>query len=219
MAYSRSYSKRPVRRYKRKTSWYNKKYSTLQLAKKAAKGVYYLKGLVNSEMLHNQSTGSTNTDSTGTMTLLNGMAQNDTVNGRTGNSILMRNLFLRLGFVQHASATSTVYRVMVVQDSQQIGDTTPAISDILESVSVYSPLSTASSGRFKILKNWMFSTSNASNTVKLLEKYFDFRFHTRFNGTASTDIQKNGLYLVTLCDQATNKPSFNYTWKVGYHDN
>lgn len=212
------YRKRGYRR-KKTTKWYRKKYDAISIAKHAAKGVWYLKGLVNSEMFHNQSTGSTTIPNTGTMTLLNGMAQNDTSSGRTGNSILMRNVFLRLGFKNHASATSTTFRVMLVLDKQQVGDTNPTIADILETVNPYAPLATATVGRFKVLKNWFFNNNTASNTFKKIDYYKQFRFHTRYNGTANTDIQKNGLYLITLADEATNTPTFAYTWKVGYHDN
>lgn len=215
--YARRNTRGRVRR--RRTPWYRRKYDALSLAAKAAKGVWYLKGLVNSEMLHNQATGTTFSPNIGTITLLNGMAQGDTSSQRTGNSILMRNIFLRLGFQQHPSATTTTYRVMLVLDTQQVGDTSPTISDILETVNVYSPLSTASSGRFKVMKNWFFNTNNVSTTFRALNYYKDVRFHTRYNGPANTDIQKNGLYLITLSDQATNAPSFTYTWKVGYHDN
>lgn len=204
---------------RRRTPWYRKKYDALSLAAKAAKGVWYLKGLVNSEMLHNQSTGSTLVPNTGVVTLLNGMAQNDTSSGRTGNSILMRNVFLRLGFQQHPSATSTTYRVMLVLDTQQVGDVSPSVGNILESVNVYSPLATDSAGRFKIMKNWFFNTNTVSTTYKSINLYKQFRFHTRYNGPANTDIQKNGLYLVLLSNEPTNQPTCAFTWKVGYHDN
>jgi len=207
-------------RYRKKsTKWYRKKYDAVSIAKHAARGVWYLKGLVNSEMLHNQSIGSTTTNNAGTMTLLNGMAQNDTSSGRTGNSVLMRNVHLRLGFEQHASASITTYRVILLWDTQQQGDTLPAVTDVLESASPYSPLSTASAGRFKILKSWFFTTDDNKAQTKLLQLYKQFRVHTRYNGTANTDIQKNGLYLMTISDQATNVPTFRYSWKVGYHDN
>ena len=128
------YRKRGYRR-KKSTKWYRKKYDAISIAKHAAKGVWYLKGLVNSEMFHNQQTGSTTVPNTGVLTLLNGMAQNDTSSGRTGNSILMRNVFLRLVLTQHPNATSTVYRVMLVLDKQQISDTSPTITNILETFS------------------------------------------------------------------------------------
>jgi len=212
-----AYAKR--KRSFKKKPWYRKKYDTISLAKKALQGVWYLKGLVNSEMLHNQGLGSTTTNNAGTMTLLNGMAQNDTSSGRTGNSILMRNVHLRLGFEQHASATVTTYRVILLWDTQQTADTSPAVTDVLESASPYSPLATANVGRFKVIKNWFFTTDDTKAQTKLIECYKQFRVHTRYNGTANTDIQKMGLYLLTLSDQATNVPTFRYSWKVGYHDN
>jgi len=65
----------PPRRYARRKTYRKKKsynkgifntnnftpQSAYSLAVQAAKDIWYLKGLVNSEMLHNQSTGSTTT--------------------------------------------------------------------------------------------------------------------------------------------------------------
>lgn len=214
-----TYSRRTRRRTRRRTPWYNRRYNAMQLAAKAAKGVWYLKGLVNSEMLHNQSTGNTVVPSTGVVTLLNGMGQGDAASARTGNSILMRNVFLRLCFTQNAAAVTTIYRVMLVLDKQQVGDTLPTISDILETVNPLSPLATASVGRFKVMKNWFFTTDDTKSQTRTIDYYKDFRFHTRYNGASNTDIQKNGLYLILLSDQPVNTPRIDYTWKVGYHDN
>lgn len=220
MAYVRkTYRKKTYKPRNKRISYTKGAQNAFALAKQAARDIWYLKGLVNSEMLHNQSTGNTLVPNTGTMTLLNGMAQNDTSSGRTGNSILMRNVFIRLCFTQNASATSTIYRVMLVLDSQQIGDTNPTIPDILETVNPIAPLSTASAGRFKVLKNYFFTTDDDKGQTKIINFYKDFRFHTRYNGTANSDIQKNGLYLVMLTDQPTNAPRVDFTWKVGYHDN
>lgn len=182
-------------------------------------GVKKLQGLVNSEMFHNQGTGSTTIPNTGIITLLNGMAQNDTSSGRTGNSILMRNVMFRAIFTQNATAVATQLRAMIILDTQQVSDNSPVLSDILESINVVSPLSTASAGRFKVMKSWIFTLDDTKSQTKVIDYYKQFRFHTRYNGTSGTDIQKNGLYLVLLSDQSINVPTINYTWKVGYHDN
>lgn len=147
------------------------------------------------------------------------MAQGDTSSQRTGNSILMRNVFLRLVFTQSSAATSTIYRVMLIKDTQQVGDQSPAAPDILESLNPLSPLNTSTVGRFKVMKNWFFTTDDTKTQTRVLNLYKNFRFHTKFNGTANTDIQKNGLYLFMITDQPTNVPRVDYTWKVGYHDN
>ena len=217
-----AYRKRTYRRRRRATRaqpWFKNANSAYKLAAQAAKDIWYIKGLVNSEMLHRTVSGSTTTSSTGTMTLLNALGQDDTSSGRTGNSVLMRNVLVRAVFTQNPTAISTQYRVMIVKDTQQISDTAPAVSDILESLNPLSTLKVGNAGRFKILKSWFFTTDDDKGQTKVINYYKDMRMHTRFNGIADTDIQKNGLYLVTICNQATNTPTFDYYWKVGYHDN
>ena len=216
----------PRKTYRRKKTyrkqnqpWFKNANSAYKLAVRAAKDIWYLKGLVNSEMLHRTNSGSTTSNSTGTLTLLNGFGQDDTASGRTGNSVLMRNVLVRLVFTQHPTAISTQYRVMIVLDTQQISDTNPSVTDILESANPLSTLKVGNAGRFKILKSWMFTTDDDKGQTKVINYYKDMRMHTRFNGIADTDIQKNGIYLVTICNQATNTPTFDYYWKVGYHDN
>ena len=207
------------RKYNRANQWSKTPQTPRQLALQAYKGVKYLKGLVNSEMFHRTNSGSTTTSSTGTMTLLNGFSQNDTDNGRTGNSVLMRNVLIRLVFTQNATAISTQYRVMIVLDTQQISDTNPSVTDILESANPLSTLKVGNAGRFKVLKSWMFTTDDTKSQTRVINYYKNMQMHTRYNGTADTDIQKNGLYLVTICNQATNTPTMDFYWKVGYHDN
>lgn len=208
------------RKYRRAKVWANTPQTPKQLAIQAYKGVRYLKGLVNSEMLHNQVSGSVSVNnSTGQVISLTSIGQNDTDAGRTGNSILARNLFIRLGITQNSSATSTFYRIMLVLDTQQVADTAPTIAQILQSASTLSPLNDDNTGRFKIMQNWFFTTDNTKNTTRVIEKYYKIYKHVRFNGTTSSDIQKNGMYLVMLSDQSTNTPSIAYNVKLGYHDN
>lgn len=223
MPYRRQY-KKSIRPKRQSQSWTryvtpNNAQKALALAKASYVGVKYIKGLVNSEMLHTQGNATSNISSTGTVVHLSSIAQGDTSSGRTGNSILSRNLLLRIAIANNVSAVNTFHRVMLVWDTQQIGDTSPTISDILESVSYLSPLATATVGRFKILYTKTFSTNTVNNTNKIIDKYFNFNKHIRYNGTAGADIQKNGLYLVMLSDQAINTPTYFYQYKLGYHDN
>lgn len=217
----RNYSRRSRRtRRGRRTPWYNKKYSTLQLAKKAAQGVYYLKGLVNSEMLkYDIATTSASINTTGSVIHLTNIAQGDTDNARTGNSILARKMLLRMQFYQNAAAVNTTFKVILLMDKQQVSDTGPAVTDILDAASTLSPLNSNTVGRFNILGSWLFHTSTDRDTV--VEKTFfkDLRTHIRWNGTTASDIQKNGVYLMLISDQATNVPTVFYNWRLSYHDN
>lgn len=217
--------RRPYRKGSRsrrsKTPWYNRRYNAMQLAAKAARGVWYLKGLVNSEMKHYVTTATVTPDNTtGSVINLVATAQGDSdVGEREGNSIFLRNLLIRLAITQNATATSTFYRIMVVQDTQQIGDTAPTIGNVLNTASTLSSLNTGTAGRFKIIKNWFFSTDDFKSNTRNIEYYKDMRVHVRYNGSAASDIQKNGFYLMMLSDQATNTPSITYNCKIGYHDN
>lgn len=225
MPYRRSGSRSAYRRRPRRfgprrkaVGFLDRKYSTRDIAMGAWKAAKVIRGLVNSEMLHSQAEGSTTVATAGTCTLINGLAQGDQASARTGNSVLMRTIFLRLAFTQHASAVTTFYRCMLVLDTQQISDTAVSVSDVLETSSTISALATASVGRFKVLYNNIFSTST-NDPTHIEEVYKNVYFHTRFNGTGSVDIQKNGVYLIVISDQPTNAPTMKYMWKVGYHDN
>lgn len=211
---------RRIRRTRRRAPWYKRRYNALQLASKAARGVWYLKGLVNSEMHHLVTNSTVSVTNTATIIPLTAIGQDDTASGRTGNSILLRNIFMRWGLTNNPAASSTYFRCLLVQDKQQIGDTAPTITDVLQSSSTLSSLSLNSAGRFKILKDWFFILNNVDKTSRNAKLYLDVRKHVRFNGAAGTDIQKNGIYMMVLSDQVIGTaPSFVYNVKLGWHDN
>jgi len=218
MVYARrtNYRRRPSS-YKKKP-WYQKKYNAMEIATKAAKGVWYLKGLVNSEMMHVQGDSSTTCSNTGTIVHLTPIAQNDTSSGRTGNSVFIRNILTRFWFLKNDANDFTSCRVIFFVDTQQVGDTAPTVANVLESTSTLSPLNTANAGRFKVLKNYEFLLDTTRPSREL--KYFsNMRHHVRYNGTANTDIQKGGIYMLALTSDAANPAAFAYNYKLGYHDN
>lgn len=217
------YRRRNVKR-KTKSPWYKRKYNAMQLAAKAWRSVKYIKGLVNSEMLHKDFTYSVGTliANTGFVTHLTGIAQDDTIAGRTGNSLLLRNLTYRYKLEVNASVTSNTTILMILfRDNQQISDTTPAITDILTSSTTESLLATGNFGRFKILSRKVFTLTPASggNPAREITGYFNLQKHIRYNGIASTDIQKNGHYIAFLSSENTNYPTIVGSARIGYHDN
>lgn len=211
------------RRYsrRRKTGLWHKKVSAAQVAgaaMSAYRGVKYLRGLVNSERMHLINSATFNPDSSGDITHLTNIGQNDTATGRTGNSVLLRDIFYRFQITGNASATGTFYRIILFQDKQQIGDTSPTVADVLNSIEVQSPLNSNTAGRFKILKDYYFSTNQDSRT-RTFKNYIKLHSHIRYNGSTANDIQKNGIYLLMLSNEATNTPTFTYNIKMGWHDN
>lgn len=222
--YTRPYARSSRRPYKsRKTPWYNKRYSAQQLAVKAWKATKYLKGLVNSEMLHKDFAYSAQTiTNSGFITSLNAIDQDDTSSGRTGNSILVRNLAMRYKLEINSSVTlDTSVMLMLIQDTQQIGDTNPTLAGVLQSVTPESLLNLSAAGRYKVLWRKTFILTPASGGRPAIEvvKYFNLYSHVRFNGTTGNDIQKNGYYLIAVSSENANYPTITGSARVGYHDN
>lgn len=215
---SRSYKRRPRRR----VSWYNRKYSTLQLAKKAWYATKYLKGLVNSEMFHKNNTFTLGAAQSQIWSMVN-VAIGDDDASRTGNSILLRNLYVR-GTIEINSAVTGDTRVtcMLVKDKQQIADSSPSISDIVTSATDPDTLlATGTLGRFKIMwrKTYILTPASGGRNALSLNKYWKIYDHVRYNGPLGTDTQKNGYYLVVISSENVNYPSVRFNTRTGYHDN
>lgn len=214
------FNRRYNRRYKRKGSpWYKRKYNAMQLASKAWKGVRYIKGLVNSEMLTATYTANIGPSSTGTILSLNQLGQGDGNGQRTGLSVFMRRINAHFTVVNNSTAGQVFHRWILFIDNQQIGDTAPAVTDVLETSDVRSSLNPNTSGRFTILKNWEFYTSQLSSDCKNVKYFKDLRHHIRFNGVNTGDVQRGGIYMIFLSNQPTNTPTVSYNIKTSYHDN
>lgn len=204
------------------------------IAKAAWSGVKYLRTLVNSEVhKHDVAPTSQAIGTTATIIQLNAIAQGDTVSSRTGNSILAKYLAVKMSLAIHGSATNTVVRLIIFIDHQQIADTAPGTTDLLNSNSTLAHIQTNTVGRFEVIKDWFItldSASRASFTTQLYKnfagrtqrgRYYDSGtgLHCKFNGTGSTDIQSNGIYFLMLSSEATNTPTLTYSARFGFHDN
>lgn len=217
--------KKPYKKYnKTRKAWYDKQFTPRQIgsmALSAASGVKYLKSIVNSERHYHTRTADLNPSSTGQVVHLTDVGQDDTSTGRTGNSILLRGININLECSMNASITNgeTYFRIIVFKDNQQIGDTTPAVTDILESAKTSAFLNQDHAGRFQILKNYYFSLDSIKGKSRIIRHYINQHLHVRWNGINGSDIQKNGIYILFLSDEPTNTPSVNYNIKLGWHDN
>lgn len=220
----RYYRRRRYTRRRKSVPWYNKKYTPLQLAQKAISGVRYLKGLVNSEKFKHDMTSSSTITRTGTMLHLTNIAQGDGDGQRTGNSIFVRNVGIRFSILYNTSGASAQrVRMMLVIDSQQVGDTLPSVSDVLDVAGTASaPLSFLNDqtvGRFKVLKSRMYTVYADKNNI-VSQWNINLRHHVRYNGAAATDIQKGGIYLLMVSSEDnTNPPAVERNIRVAYHDN
>jgi len=215
MAYKRTTRRRPRRAA---TPWYNKKYSPGDVAAAAWEGVKQLKGIINSEKHFHIVGGSNSVSTTGAFVPLCSILQGDGQSNRTGNSVLAKGLVCRFNNIANGSATATLLRIMIVQDNQQIADTDPTQATLLES-DVMSGLALGALGRYKILMDKSFCLDNVSKKQNVVTKYLNLNHHIRWNGTATSDIQKGGIYLFLLSDEATNTPTCTYNCRLSFYDN
>lgn len=219
--YSRKYNSSYTKKKSTKKSVYKKpmRYKVADMAYSAFQGVKYLKGLVNAEL---HSADFTNTGvsipNTGSIVEFTTIAQGDNYNNRQGNSILAKYLFGRLEFVKHGSSNYTFIRVIYFVDTQQISDTSPAVTDVLASASTISPLNQFQKGRFSILKDMTvrLDTNVITHTEKVSLK---LPFHIKYNGTSGGDLQKNGVYMLVIGSEPTNTPLYSYNMRISFYDN
>jgi len=227
MPYKKSYGKRKrysKRSYRGGGSFWNsfsKNYKTVSKYTNFAEiwsAISKLRGLVNSEMHKLDMAASNSVTTAGVIDPMCKVAVGDTYADRTGNSIYARALNIK-GFCQlGASETSNIIRLAIVHDTQQISDTTPALTDIYEAVSVNAHLAPATVGRFKVLYDKCY-TFDANNVQRKWEINLPMRHHVRYNGTATTDLQKGALYFVQMSNYVTNAPVCAYKARLSFHDN
>jgi len=174
----------------------------------------------------------TNIPTTGTVVPITAMAQGDTAITRTGNSIIVNTL--RFGGFWSRTATDpsavSFSRIAIVVDKQSISDTDPSAAQIFESPNepVQAFPFIGSLDRFKIIymsqvfdSNMMVLDSDQVLTHPPTQKSWveiSWKGSVRvgYNGAATTDGQKNQMYVVFLSNGTT--VDFDGSCRVGFSD-
>lgn len=174
--------------------------------------------------------GAANIATTGSSTNLTAIAQGDNYDGRTGLAINVTSVALRGVFGYAAdSPTSGIARFALVQALQQVTDTDATPSDVFDSSgsAVLALPNHNQVGKFKIL--WVSrpydlrrllldsDVTSASTETNLLEYNWAGNIKVNFNGSASTDIEKNGIYFMILND-STATLDFSGFARLSYTD-
>lgn len=213
------------RRRKRRTPWYNRKYTPMQVAGKALAGVRYIKKLVNVEKKKFDLVQTLQTTNE-YVAHLTSIAQGDTASSRDGNSILLQYVTIRGRLYLNASSNLTNHRIVVIRDNQQVSDTAPGVADLLEGATgadfTIANMELDNVGRFTKLYDQVIQLQeefSGSSKQKNFIINIPINKHVRFNGTAGTDIQKGGLYIMVMDDQATYHSSVTFNSRVVFTDN
>lgn len=214
MAYKRYGRKRYRKRYRQRRGGN----SMWNIAKKAANGIvkYYL----NPEYKFLDNSGQVNPSSTGQVISGNGLiAQGDTDITRDGNSIKVTSWLHRITLEKNASATSTRFRIILFSDVSSAG-AVPAVTDLLQTASVISPLNRVNGSRFHVLQDKT-CVLDTDTPQKVFEFYKKMQHHIKYlDGTANTtSLGQGSLYVLILSNEATNTPTMNYYSRMRFLDN
>lgn len=152
-----------------------------------------------------------------TITPLTDIASGDSNITRSGRKINLISLSGRcFAQVDNDNFFGDKCRVIIFRDNRQVGDTTPTVTQVLESAGVYAHLNKNNAGRFTILRDWFLKLSpcnkpeNAvaatyatTDNIQIWKVFAKLKGHASYNGDASTDIEAGGLYLLQIADATT----------------
>lgn len=163
---------------------------------------------------------------TGTVSLINGVATGTDYTNRVGRKIILKSLLLRIMF--NPVVTGTVdatlgdnVRLICVLDMQPNGVVISGSDLLLNTGSPTDPLNLNNRDRFKIIWDKMISfpsyktttgsLTTGSPTAKCMKLYKKMSQEVIFNGTGSTigSIQTGALYLFQLCQGGFTQSTFS----------
>lgn len=154
--------------------------------------------------------------------------QGDGVSDRTGNKIRVKSVYVQVRVsTQSVSGLAEAFlRFALVQDTQQVADSTPTVSQIVNSTATpqNTLLSIPNQGRFRILKMFplldltMVASANATQSAVQAYRRFGMDIPITYNGAAGSDIQKNGLYLIAWTTEPTDVVDADGITRVTYVD-
>lgn len=215
--------KTKIRRPKASKSWYDKKYSTAELAGKAWSAAKYVATLVNVETkLVDTGLGTvanTQFHNTGNVQYLSGITQGSDYNNRNGNSV--KPVFLSFQMNGNRGSGDTAIRIILFRDREN-RQAVPAVTDVLETVDVRSNYDHVNLNRFTILKD-TFQTLDTYHPTFTFIYSKSMKTHIYYQGTDAnvTSADEGALFLLCLSEQASGSasPSANYNSRIGFLDN
>lgn len=206
------------KRYGKKKAWYSKKYSALQIAKQAWKAAKYVKSLVNVEYKYfDVLNTSLSPSTTGAIYPLTQIADGDTYNTRDGNSIKAVSIFQRMSYQLNSSSDATFLRYILFMDNENQGST-PALTDVLESLGYLSPLNHVNGTRFTVIRDKVLVLDKTFN-AKQMKVFVKCNNHIKWSGTNATDMKEGHIFMLLLSDEATNFPIVNVLSRLRFIDN
>lgn len=178
---------------------------------------------MNAEIKVVDTTVSGSISSSGSLFLVNGIAQGDGNSNRDGNSVKSKGGSFRWIATQSGSASRSFLRLLVVADTRCNG-AAPSVTDVLNSASVYAhPNLVSEPNRYVILHDSVQLMDAASRTACFgevaLPQLTDVHF--TYSGTGATVASVSGMsvHVLALSNEPTNTPSLSSEFRILYLDN
>lgn len=190
------------------------------LAYRAYQGVKKIQRLINVEKKYFDTSAGTQPSSTGTVISLSNIAQGDDYNNRDGHSILAQSIYFKARVGMNSTSPYSWVRLILFADNDQRG-TDPAVTDLLETSDVNSPLQHDVNRRFNIIMDKEVSLSNTGTQAVFIKKFIKYNQHLKYTGTAGTDAsaQEGNLFLLLISSESTLVPIVQWYNRLRFTDN
>ncbi|AUM61808.1 capsid [uncultured virus] len=177
--------------------------------------------------------GNTNVTNTGTVSLLNGVAQGTDFTNRIGRKIIMTSILWNFELHPNPNASNPLgetIRNMIIYDAQPNSGSFPVATDILAAATPTSPMNLNNRDRFKVIFDKRITMhpctydvvpnlSAGAPVVKFMSKYKKCKLDVIFSGTGNTlgSIQTGSLIHLVLTD-GNQTSTLNQTTRIRFFD-
>lgn len=186
----------------------------------------HLKSIINVEFKHltQVQTNLAVPNAAGVIIQLTNVGLGDTSITRDGSNIKFVSIGLEYHITQHASAVSTICRIMVVHDrqtNQAIYTTADLLHDATAVDSINSPRNLDNTRRFQVLYDKRHMFSDSGSTIGKSQFYKKLQLKLRYDANAAdiTDLTQSSLSLLIISNEPTNTPLFHGAIRLRYVDN
>lgn len=159
---------------------------------------------------------------TGQVITLTNIAESVTSLGRTGLAISGKSLSIKYNITKNISPATSFARVLLFRDKQQIQDTSPSPSDLLQSTASNTAIISFPTEvflkRFDVMYDRVHLLTSQQPVVSGVKHVNLKNLDIRYNGSTSSDIQKNGLYIMFIGDEISTVPLMNLSTRFRYTD-
>lgn len=200
----------------------NSRYTTYSnAASQLWNDVKYLKNLINVEFkFYDTNTSGEVLTTTAYVTTLNNIVQGDSDDSRDGQSMRMKSVQCD-GTIARGSVDCNVKLLWVLDLQPPLG--APVYSTMFASVAgdiTASLRNLDNRSRFIILKEQQFYlTSNNPHRIINYYRKLDAKVFYSDATATYTSVRKNGLFMMAICNQATNGPTLNCKNRIRFIDN